>query len=153
MQADAHHTFGVVLEGVHLTGDAVAAVFLRGGEQAAFADAMGGDLGGEVAPAFVRRADVGEDQVEGFVLDLAAPKKLDRRDPEAFLVDLAGKGHRAGRHAADVGVVGAGGEVVGGFGIVGGEDSGDGRDVRQVRAAAEGVVENDDVAGVDRMGT
>ena len=86
---------------------------------------------------------------EDFGVNFAALDELDGRQDEAFLKDLAGEGHGAGAHAADVGVVGSVGDEEGGFGV--GwleEDGGDERDVGQVGAAAEGVVEDDGVAGL-----
>jgi len=92
-------------------------VAMAGGQlvEAAVAYGVGCALGGEVAAAFVGRAHVAQDEFEQGFHQFAAFVELQGRDDDALLVEFGGKGQGAGRHAADVGVVGAaGGEVVGG---------------------------------------
>ena len=127
--------------------------------QARLAGALGGDLGVEVAAAFVGGAHVAEEEVEDGAVEAAAVVELDRRDDDAFLGELFGEGHRAGRDAADVGVVGAGGDEAdpevrryeaSASGRANHEDGRDHGDVGEVGAAEVGVVEDDDVAGRER---
>ena len=92
-------------------------VAMAGGQfvEAAVADCVGGPLGGEIAAAFVGRAHVAQYQFEQRFDQFTAFVELQGRDDNALLVQLCGKGQGAGRHAADVGVMGAaGGEKVGG---------------------------------------
>jgi hypothetical protein len=96
-----------------VAGDAGEAVAGGDVEQAGLADAVGGDLRGEVALALVGSAHVGEEHGHDVGVERAAADEFDRRDDEAFLKDLARERHGAGGHAADVGVVGAVGDVEG----------------------------------------
>ena len=79
--------------------------------EAALADAAGGDLRGEVAFAFVGRADVGEQQCQHVAFTLAATENFYWRNAQAFLKNFAGEAHGAGLRAADVGVMSAVGYV------------------------------------------
>ena len=105
---------------------------------------MRGQLCFKVAHALVRIAAVSSDECQQAFAEPAAVHQLDRRDDDAFLVDLGAERQRTGRHAADVGMVGAAGDEV--FGPAVGENGRDHGDVRQMGAAAPGVVEHDDVA-------
>jgi len=69
---------------------------------------MRGDLRGQVATPFIGRADVTQNQIEHGLVCSTRLDDLDRRDDQALLIDLGRERHRAGRHAAHVGVVGAG---------------------------------------------
>ena len=86
-------------------------------------------------------------------LALAEPALVDEKeivDQHAFLVDGGRKRrHRAGRGAADIGVMAARGDVEEDLlaGVV--EDRRDDGDVGQMRAAVVGRVEREDVAGAD----
>ncbi len=111
---------------------------------AVHAHAMRGQLRLKVADAFLGVATVGGDQGQQGLVEPAAVHQLDRRDDDAFLVDLGAERQRAGRHAADVGVVGAAGDEI--LQAAAGEDRRDHGDVRQMRTAGPGVVEHDDVA-------
>ena len=71
--------------------------------------------------------------------------EADRRDDESFLQQLTRDWHRAGRHAADVGVVGAGRDEP--DQLLLDEDGRHRREVGQVRAAAERIVHREDVVG------
>ena len=62
----AEDALGVVLGEGGVVRGALVAVAADDVEQACGADAVGGDLGGEVAFALVRGADVGEDEGRGF---------------------------------------------------------------------------------------
>ena len=67
---------------------------------------VGRDLGAQVAGRLALRADLGEDEAEDVVHDLAALDDLDGRDDEAFLEHLLEGADRRRRAAADVDVVG-----------------------------------------------
>ena len=94
---------------VHL-GRAVAGEDLP---QPAFANPVGGDLGGEITPPFVRGTHVGEEQFQQVGVDFPFPHQAHGRNAQPLLEDLRGEGHRTGAHAADVGMVGAVGEEEG----------------------------------------
>ena len=66
---------------------------------------VGRDLGPEVAGRLVLRADLGEDQAEDVVDDLAARDDLDRRDDHALLEHLLERADRRRRAATDVDVM------------------------------------------------
>ncbi len=105
------------------------------------------ELGVEVALALVRRAHVGEHQSPDVVVPFARTHQSDGWDPESLLNDLPRERHRSRGHAAHVGVVGSGRDPGGRLAsalLVHGCDH---RHVRQVRAAPEGVVHHDHVAG------
>ena len=71
--------------------------------------------------------------------------QLEVVDQHAFLLNMCGEGGgRTGGHAADIGVVAAGGHVE--LDLVAVEDGCDHSDVRQVGAAIVGRVEHEDVA-------
>ena len=71
-------------------------------------------------------------------------------DQHAFLVDAAAVGrHRSWRDPADVGMMTARRDEGGRLGFVAIEDRHDHRDVRQVRAAAIGIVQHIGVAAPD----
>ncbi len=116
-------------------------------EHARGADAAGAELRGEVAFALFRRAHVGEDDGEKLRIHFAGVHELDRRNADAFLRDLAARAHGAGIHAADVGVVGAIGNIERGAISAGEKDGRDHGDVGQMGSAAIGIVEQCDVAG------
>ena len=100
---------------------------------------------GEVAAEFAGVADVQRQQIEQIVAQLAGFIELDRRDAQAFLIDLGGGGIiGAMGGAADVALMRAhdGPEQP----LVAGEDRHEGGQVRQMAAAMIGIVEQDDVA-------
>ena len=103
--------------------------------EAALADPVGGLLGAEVGEALVRRPHPLGQPLE------QAPLDPGRRDHDALVRERVREGrHPARRRAADVGVVGAaGGEAEQ---LAGDEDGRDQGHVRQVGAAAVGVVED-----------
>ena len=108
----------------------------------ALGEPVHGELRAQVAAALVAGARVGGDQVD----QLAG--QAHRREDQALLVQLGRVGrHRRRDHPADVGVVGArrGPAEPLAFDV----DRRDERDVRQVRAAEERVVEHPHVAGLD----
>ena len=82
------------------------------------------------------------------VVALAAVVELQRRDAQPLLVDLGGVRRVRARHAAaDVGVVADGGGE--GDALAVDEDRLEDEDVRQVHAAVEGIVHDEDVARID----
>ncbi len=81
---------------------------------------------------------------------MAAPDQLERRYDHPFLKNLGGQGHGAGRHPADVGMVGAVGDEEGRPAAV--EDGRDAGDVGQVRSAVIGIVDQDEVAVLEGQG-
>ena len=70
---------------------------------------MGRPLRRQIAAAFVRGAHIAQDKVKKRFHQLSALVELQRGDDDAFLEQLSGKGQGAGRHATDIGVVGAAG--------------------------------------------
>ena len=91
---------------------------------------------------------------DNVVVQTPAPRQLDGRDDGPFLVQLGGQRQGPGGHAAHVGVVAAGGNERREFflAFLSGVDRGDHGDVGQVGAAEVWVIENDDVAGTQRVG-
>ena len=65
----------------------------------------------QIAAPFVRRAHIRENHPHEIVVETVADDELYRRQPQAFLVDLARQRHRSGAHTADVGVVRTVGQV------------------------------------------
>ncbi|MCY1498485.1 hypothetical protein D9M68_324710 [compost metagenome] len=105
-QQGAHVPVGHVLQlgdaGAHL----LHAVLVEQVQQVALADLAGAVLGVEIALLVGAGAHVGEHEVDHVLAALALFPQLDRRDAQAFGVDLPGVGVVAGRHrAADVGEV------------------------------------------------
>jgi hypothetical protein len=140
-------------------GDRVPAAPLDELRQALLGQPVRRDLRAQVAAADVRRAHVGEDQVEHVGHVRPAAHEPHGRDHEALLEELVrAGGHRARAHAADVGVVRAGHGVA--EHVAAGGHRRDERDVGQVGAAGERVVDGEDVArlgvagdhGRDRLG-
>jgi len=101
----AGQPFGVVQQGRHMLLRLIVAITLDYLLQSAFADPSGGDLGGKVAFPLFRRAGVSADELNDLMVQPSSPDQLDGRDYGPFLIQLGGQGERAGRHAADIGVV------------------------------------------------
>ena len=116
--------------------------------QAPLADARRADHGGQVAAEVARVADVEDDHLVDVVSPLALVVELERRYPEPLLPDLGGGGIvGAVRGAADVALVRAVDrpEDV----AVAVEHRHEGGEVGKMVAAAIGVVQQVDVAGLD----
>ncbi len=103
-------------------GDAVA---VEQPDEGALADPAGGELGLQVAFDQQGQPDIDGDQPEQRAVGHAPLIELGRRDTQAFLEDL---------------------------GRIAGEDRLDHEDVGQVHAAVIGIVEDDDVAGMEVTG-
>ncbi len=103
--------------------------------EAVDAGPVGRELGAQVGAALLRLAHLAREPLDRLLVELLG------LDHHALLVERLGVGgHRAGRRAADVGVVGAvGGEA---DQLLAGEGGRDDRDVGQVGAARVGVVEH-----------
>ena len=134
----SHHPLGVGVELVHRGGDAVAAAPLAELVEPPLGEAVRGELGAEVAAPLLglpRRLDEALEHLVGEEL---------RRQDHALLLERARERGQARRlDPADVGVVGARDrEAEGG--------AGDERHVGQVRAAGVRVVEDRDLAGLER---
>ncbi len=111
---------------------------------------VGRDLGPEVAGRLVLRPDLGEDQPEDVVDDLAARDDLDRRDDHALLEHLLEGTDRGRRTAADIDVVGEVRHVADEQAVdVDGRDQ---ADVVQVHAARVRVVGDDRIARPEVLG-
>ncbi|MEJ0067798.1 MAG: hypothetical protein WDO24_02600 [Pseudomonadota bacterium] len=96
------------------------------------ADRAGGDLSVEIAHEHVRDADVLAQHAHQRVVHFAGIAQLDWRNPDALLEDLGGIGrHRAGRHAADILVMGHRPRI--GDDAAAMEDRDDDGEIRQVR--------------------
>ena len=132
----ADDALGVAVELVHRGGDSVRPAPLDELREAALGQPVGGQLSVEVAPPLVRVAHVREQDGQQLVVE------AHRREHEPLLVDVGRARGEAGRlHAADVGVVRArAGEAAG--------HAGDERDVGEMRAAGEGIVDDVDLAGL-----
>ena len=106
------------------------------------AGAVGADLGGEVAAAFLA-AQTGKDVIEHGFVRLAGLHQPGRRNDQALLRQRARQRHGAGRVAADVGMMGAiGDEGLQPAVVEQGRHHGH---VGQVGAAEIGIVEDDHV--------
>src|SRR5438128_825947 len=70
-----------------------------------------GDLRAQVTLALSRRADIIQQQRQNIALHYAVGHQLHRRDANAFLIDLFAESHRPGVSSADVGMMGARGDV------------------------------------------
>ena len=143
-----HLLFGHVQKridtGIHL----LLAIFLKHVQKRAFADLAGADQGVEVALLIAARAHVGQDHVQHVLARLPPVPDLDRRNAQAFGVDLFRTGVIARRHrAADIGQVAlADGPV---FQAPLPEDRPVETGVDGVAATPGGVVVDDQVALVD----
>ncbi len=110
----AGQRFSVVDEGAGLLQCLIQTVARHDLRQPGRAGDMGRQLRGEIAVALPWRAHIAQDELpDGFVAH-AAVNQFDRRDDDPFLIQLGRKRHRAGGHAAHVGVVGAAGDEEGG---------------------------------------
>ena len=157
-QKGAHHFFGIdeqIGGGMFGAGDSVAGADFA---EAPGSGLAGGDLSAQVAFAFFGRADIVEEEGQHIGDEFSATHDFDGRDAEAFLVDFAAGAHGAWISSADIGVVSAGSDVEVGCCVVAGlcparmagkVHRHHQRDIGEVRAAAEGVVEHDDVAGFE----
>ena len=115
----------------------------------ALADARRADHGREIAAEVAGMAHIEHDHLVDVLAPLALLVELQRRNADAFLVDLGGAGVvGAVRGAADVALVRAVDRPEGKTVVV--EDRDEGREVRQMIAAPVGVVEQVDVTGADR---
>ena len=141
------HAFRVVQQLVAVVPDLGQAVLVDDLLQPALAGAVGGDLGGQVALALARCAHVGQDQAQQVLLHAPVLHDLDRRNANAFLKHLGRQRHRARRHAPHVGVVGAVGREKGRAPVIANENGRHQRNVRQMGAAAVGIVHQHTVAG------
>ena len=74
------------------------------------------------------------------------------RNANAFLIDLARQRHGAGTHSSDVGVMRAVRDIERRLAIAFQKDAGDRGDIGKVRAAAERIVQNRDIAGAEIEG-
>jgi hypothetical protein len=126
-------------------------------KQTGRADVTGRKLGAQVALAFFGSTNIVEQQLLYIAIDGTGTNDFHRGNAKTFLVNFATRTHGSGEGAADVGVMGAGrdekmrrGRTPGAGCALADEDRRDDGDVRQVRAAAEGIVEHGDVAGVQR---
>ena len=114
----------------------------------ALGDVAGGELGAQVAEHLDRHPDVLLDQGEQGLVAPARGIELERRDAQAFLIDLGRvRGVGAGDPAADVGVMADGGGKGEPLALV--VERLEEEDVGQVHAALEGVVHHEDVARLD----
>ncbi len=147
---------GVLQQPGHGGPELVGAPPLRQLLQATTPRDQRGELRVQIALPLGGRPDIGQQHPPHVVDPMAAGHEPDRRDPEPLLVDLGGQRHGAGGHPAHVGVVRPGGHVGQGYGIAGavvvtadvhGRDQ---RDVREVGAAVERVVQRRHVAGRER---
>jgi hypothetical protein len=106
------------------------------------AQPVGRHLGAEVGQALARDLAVQQDQFLHVGLQLAFPVQPDRRDAQAFLIDVGMA------PVGEIGVVGGVDRPAGDLAII--EDRLGQHDVGQVRSAAlEGVVADEDIAGPD----
>ena len=114
----------------------------------ALGDVAGGELGAQVAEELDRQAHVLLQQREQRLVARAPVVHAERRNTHALLVDLGGIGGiGAGDPAADIGVMADGGGEGQALSPI--EDRLEHEDVRQVHAAVEGVVHDEDIAGMD----
>jgi hypothetical protein len=113
------------------------------------ADAQRRELRCEIAGTLRRRAYVRQHDAPDVLDALAAGEQPHRRQSQAFLVDLARQRHRAGRHTADVGMVRAYGNVPDRAAVLT-VNRADEREVGQMRAACERIVQQHHIAGAER---
>ena len=132
----------------HEVADAVGAVAGDKLGELALGDVAGGELSAQIAEQLDRQADVLLDQREQGLVAHTLGIELERRDAQAFLVDLGRvRGVGPCDPAADVGVVAdRGGEREPPAVVV---ERLEQEDVGQVHAALEGVVHDEDVARPD----
>ena len=103
----------------------------------------------KVAEALVRYAHVGQQKLERCLIDLASLENLQWWDANALLIDLRCLARHAARHhAADIGPVRAHGGKEDEASVT--EDRIDDGDVIEVGAAGVGIVEENDVAFLER---
>ena len=125
------------------------AVAVEQRREALLADRERGRLRLDVADALVGDADVRQDDGEDFLVHHALLVELHRRQPQAFLLHLGGVGRKAaGDHAAQVRPVAGIGEPAPVLAAV--EERFYETHVHQVRAAEVGVVDDEQVVGLER---
>ena len=144
----ASHSLGIVGHLVHVDLRRLDAVLLDQLGQLTRGDLAGGELRAQIAEDLHRNADVLLDKRDQCLVEFAAGHQLERRDAQAFLIDLGRvRGIGAGHAAADVGLVRRGrGE---GHTLSANEDRLEDEDVGQVHAALEGIVHDEDVVFLD----
>ena len=146
----ARHRLGAVQQFVEQRQQFVAPEVAGQLAKPSRADRAGGDLRVDVAHQHVRHAHVLPQHRDQRVVQRVAATELQQRDANAFLEDLGGVGRRgARRHAADV-LVMRHRRADRDHASVGEHRHHDG-DVRQMRAAEIGVVEDPDVALAHRL--
>ena len=150
-QKGSHHFFGIdeqIGGGFFGAHDAVAAADFT---EALGSGLAGGDLGAKVAFAFFGRADVVEQERQHIGDEFPAAHNFDGRNAEAFLVDFAAGAHGAGVGSANIGMVSTGSDIEVGSAVLCSAHihRHHQRDVGEVGAAAEGIVEHDYVAGFE----
>ena len=143
----AHATLGVVEQGVAVEHERGGATSRRECSPSARSRGTGGELRAEVAAAFVRGADVREDERKQLPVEHTRADQPHRRNDEALLHELRGAlRHAARTHPADVRMMRA-------HRCIPRDDAIDldgfhQRQVRKVGSAVVGVVEDVDVARV-----
>ncbi len=118
--------------------------------QAQFSGMACGNLRAEVSLSFARGTHIGEQQGEQVAIHGSSVHDLHRRDPETFLVDLAAQSHGAGEGAANIRMMSTRchEKVRLRRLLAANEDWRDERYVGQMGAAAEGIVDDGDVASL-----
>ena len=140
----AHHHFGIVEHGAHDPQQLRRAVFLGQPHHALHAAPVGRDLRAHIAQPLRRRADIGEDDRFHIRVRLAVAIEPHRRQAQPLAVDLGDRAVAAGRGAADIGPMRAhAAEAQQLAAMEGGHHD---VHIGQVRAAAIGVVVDEDVA-------
>ena len=127
----------------------VGAITLDEAEQAAFGTVAGRNLGPQIAEHLDGYADIHLDKAKDCFVRHAPLIELEERDADAFLKDLGGvDGRPARRQTTDVGVMDERGrETLDG---VVAEDRLHDIDIGKMHAAAAiGIIEREDVAGID----
>ena len=147
----AHLRLGQVVEPVQGGAQGGGAMLLAQPQQPSFGGAGRGHLGHQVALAFGRPAQVGQQEVALLLVDAVGGEQAQRRDPHALLPRLRRGGEiAAGPGAADIAPMGqADGE---GEEAALEEDRPDRLHVGQMVAADLGQVEEPDVARLQALG-
>ena len=146
----ARSPVGVGDELVHVETHGLRPVAFEQGRQAPHAGVVGRELRPEVARRLALGADLGQDEPEHVVDDLAIPHHLHRGNDHPFLVDLAECADARRGAPAHVHVMGEVAEVAVNLALV--EERGDHHDVVEVSAARIGVVDHELIARAEVLG-
>ena len=144
----AHRRLGLAADGARQRGQVVEPVLVHERQELAPADLVAGDIGHHVADHLLGHPHVGADDLDQQLVQPALVVELADRQAQALVIHL--RRRRAEARAADVGQVGDA-ERVGDDPALAEHRPHHG-DVVEVAGADPGIVGDDHVAGLERLG-